>query len=134
MSRRSIRLVSRRVEALAQVDGWGAGAVAVAVVRRGDVIAERGPSDHEFRWASITKPAVALATLVAAEEGVVDLDEPAGPAGSTVRHLLAHASGLPFEPGAPEGQPGRRRVYSNVGFEMLAAHIAARSEMPFDDY
>ena len=34
--------------------------------------------------------------LVAAEEGALDLDEPAGPPGSTVRHLLAHASGLPF--------------------------------------
>src|SRR5439155_616351 len=89
MTRLSIGLVSRRVEALAQVDGWGAGAVAVAVLRGGDVIAERGPRDREFRWASITKPAVALATLVAAEEGVVDLDEPAGPEGSAVRHLLA---------------------------------------------
>ena len=106
MTRLSIGLVSRRVEALAQVDGWGAGAVAVAVVRGGDVIAERGPRDREFRWASITKPAVALATLVAAEEGVVDLDEPAGPEGSTVRHLLAHASGLPFHGDKPIATPG----------------------------
>ena len=90
-------LVSRGVEALAQMDGWGAGAVAVAVLRGGEVVARRGAREREFRWASITKPAVALATLVAAEEGVVDLDEPAGPEGSTVRHLLAHASGLPFD-------------------------------------
>jgi CubicO group peptidase (beta-lactamase class C family) len=82
----------------------------------------------------VTKLVTALAALVAAEEGVIDLDEPAGPAGSTVRHLLAHASGLPFEPGAPTGRPGERRVYSNVGFETLAEHIAARAEMPFDDY
>ena len=34
-----------------------------------------------FRWASVTKPVTALATLVAAEEGALDLDEPAGPAG-----------------------------------------------------
>ena len=106
MRRRSIGLVSRRVEALAQVDGWGAGAVAVAVLRGGDVIAERGPREHEFRWASITKPAVALATLVAAEEGVVDLDEPAGPEGSTVRHLLAHASGLPVPRRQADRTPG----------------------------
>ena len=45
----------------------------------------------------MTKLATAVAVLVAAEEGIVDLDEPAGPPGSTVRHLLAHASGLPFE-------------------------------------
>ena len=86
------------------------------------------------RWASVTKLVTALAGLVAAEEGVIDLDEPAGPQGSTVRHLLAHASGLPFEAGGPMGQPGRRRVYSNVGFERLADHIAGRAEMSFADY
>ena len=82
----------------------------------------------------MTKLVTALAALVAAEEGVIDLHEPAGPEGSTVRHLLAHASGLPFEPGAPTGQPGRRRVYSNVGFETLAEHIGERAEMPFAEY
>ncbi len=82
----------------------------------------------------MTKLVTALAALVAAEEGVIDLDEPAGPEGSTVRHLLAHASGLPFEPGAPTGRPGQRRIYSNVGFETLADHIAAHADMPFSDY
>jgi len=94
----------------------------------------RGPVDRILRWASVTKLVTALAALVAAEEGVIDLDEPAGPEGSTVRHLLAHASGLPFEPGAPAGRPGQRRVYSNVGFEVLADHVAERAEMPFADY
>jgi CubicO group peptidase (beta-lactamase class C family) len=75
-----------------------------------------------------------MAALIAAEEGVIDLDEAAGPEGSTVRHLLAHASGLPFEPGGPTGKPGQRRVYSNVGFETLAEHIALRAEMPFAEY
>ena len=75
----------------------------------------------------------ALACLVAAEEGVVDLDEPAGPPGSTIRHLLAHASGLPFEgAGPPLARPGTRRIYSNVGFEALADAVAERAEMPFD--
>jgi CubicO group peptidase (beta-lactamase class C family) len=87
-----------------------------------------------FRWASVTKLVTTLAALVAAEEGTIDLDEPAGPEGSTVRHLLAHASGLPFEAGGSTGRPGRRRVYSNVGFETLAEHVAARAEMPFADY
>jgi len=134
MTRLSIGLVSRRVEALAQVDEWGAGAVAVAVLRGRDVIAARGPRDQEFRWASITKPAVALATLVAAEEGVVDLDEPAGPEGSTVRHLLAHASGFPFHGDKPIARPGTRRIYSNTGFEQLAAHVERAAEMPFPEY
>jgi CubicO group peptidase (beta-lactamase class C family) len=129
------RLVSPRVEeALRQIDEWPAPTAAASVLRGGDELAVRGPRQHVFRWASVTKLVTALATLVAAEEGVVDLDEPAGPAGSTVRHLLAHASGLPFEPGAPTQPPERRRVYSNVGFETLAEHVAARAEMPFADY
>jgi CubicO group peptidase (beta-lactamase class C family) len=72
--------------------------------------------------------------LVAAEEGVVDLDEPAGPPGSTFRHLLAHASGLPFDHGAPIAPPGRRRIYSNHGFEVAAQAVADRAGMPFADY
>ena len=87
-----------------------------------------------MRLASVSKPVVALAVLVAAEEGVVDLDEPAGPSGSTVRHLLAHASGLPFEGTTPIAEPGRRRIYSNEAFRIVAGHLAARAEMPFVDY
>jgi CubicO group peptidase (beta-lactamase class C family) len=122
------------VEALRQVDEWPAENVAAAVVRDGEVVATHGPADREFRWASVTKPATALAVLVAAEEGTVDLDEPAGPPGSTVRHLLAHASGLPFEGRDPIGRPGARRVYSNTGFEVLAETVADRAEMPFEEY
>jgi CubicO group peptidase (beta-lactamase class C family) len=122
------------VEALRQLDGWPATTKAAFTLRGGEVEQVRGPRAHAFRWASVTKLVTALAVLVAAEEGVIDLDEPAGPEGSTVRHLLAHASGLPFEPGAPAGKPGRRRVYSNVGFEVLADHVAERAEMRFADY
>jgi CubicO group peptidase (beta-lactamase class C family) len=129
-----MRLVSRRLEALRQLDGWPAPTAAAGVLRGGHVVATQGPVGHVFRWASVTKLVTALAALLAAEEGVIDLDEPAGPAGSTVRHLLAHASGLPFETGAPLGKPGRRRVYSNVGFETLADHIAERAEMSFGEY
>jgi CubicO group peptidase (beta-lactamase class C family) len=121
-------------EALRQIEGWPASFAAAGVVRDGDVVATRGARDKLVRWASVTKLVTTLAALVAAEEGVIDLDEPAGPEGSTVRHLLAHASGLPFEPGAPAGRPGQRRVYSNVGFETLAEHIAGRAEIPFVEY
>ena len=93
-----------------------------------------GPRDEVLRWASVTKLVTAMAVLVAAEEGTVDLDEPAGPRGSTVRHLLAHASGLPFEPGAPTSRPERRRIYSNVGFEVLAEHVATAAGMSFERY
>ena len=64
-------------------------------------------SSAPSRWTSVTKLATAVAVLVAAEEGIVDLDEPAGPPGSTLRHLLAHASGLPFEGDAADRAAGR---------------------------
>jgi CubicO group peptidase (beta-lactamase class C family) len=134
MRRHSIALVSAAVKALEQVDGWPAERVAAGVVSEGEVVATRGPGDREFRWASVTKPATALAVLVAAEEGTVDLDEPAGPPGSTVRHLLAHASGLPFEGREPIGRPGARRIYSNTGFDVLAELVAERAGMAFDEY
>ena len=134
MRRRSTRLVSRALDALRQIEEWGADHAAAGVVGPEGVRATRGDTGYEFRWASVTKPATALATLVAAEEGVVDLDEPAGPPGSTVRHLLAHASGLPFEGATPISEPGKRRIYSNTGFEQLAAHVEAAAEMPFVDY
>jgi CubicO group peptidase (beta-lactamase class C family) len=121
-------------DALRQLDDWPTPLAAAGVVRGPEVVATHGPRDEVLHWASVTKLVTALGALVAAEEGVIDLDEPAGPEGSTVRHLLAHASGLPFEPGAPTGQPGRRRIYSNVGFETLADQIAERAEMPFADY
>ena len=72
--------------------------------------------------------------LVAVEEGLVDLDEAAGPPGSTFRHLLAHASGLAFEPGAPISRPGQRRIYSNYAFDVAAKLVEERAGLPFADY
>jgi CubicO group peptidase (beta-lactamase class C family) len=76
----------------------------------------------------------ALACLVAAEEGAIDLDEPAGPPGSTFRHLLAHASGLPLAGGSPIARPGERRIYSDYGFDLLGQALSDHAEMPFADY
>ena len=127
-------LVSPRVEALRQVDEWPVGAAAVGVARAGETIASTGDLQAVFQWASVTKLATALAVLVAAEEGTIDLDGEAGPPGSTVRHLLAHASGLPLDAGAPIAKPGTRRIYSNAGFEALAELVATAAEMSFADY
>jgi CubicO group peptidase (beta-lactamase class C family) len=134
MRRCGTRLVSAAVDALRQVDEWSAGNAAAGVVADGKVVATRGETGRRFRWASVTKPATALAVLVAAEEGTVDLDEPAGPPGSTVRHLLAHASGLPFEGTEPIAKPGTRRIYSNAGFDVLAQFVEEQAEMPFAEY
>jgi CubicO group peptidase (beta-lactamase class C family) len=124
--------VSRFVEALRQIDHWPC-EHAVAVVC-GRVEAVHGDATLVLPWASVSKLATAVAMLVAAEEGTIDLDEPAGPPGSTVRHLLAHASGLPFEPGPPISRPGRRRIYSNYGFDVAAALLEERAEMSFASY
>lgn len=133
--RRSIAgVVWPAVEALRQIDGWDVPFAAAGVTRAEATVATCGDTVHVVRLASVSKPVSALATLVAAEEGIIDLDEPAGPPGSTVRHLLAHASGLPFHGAVPIAPPGRRRIYSNEGFGVLGEHVASKAEMHFADY
>jgi CubicO group peptidase (beta-lactamase class C family) len=122
------------VEVLRQVEEWSPDNAAAAIVSPDGLLGWHGDEGREYRWASITKLVTALATLVALEEGVLDLDEPAGPPGSTVRHLLAHASGLPFDGTVPISAPGERRVYSNTGFGLLGEHLAQRAEMDFEEY
>jgi CubicO group peptidase (beta-lactamase class C family) len=122
------------VDALSTIDEWGARTAAAGVTRADGEVAAHGPRGVTFRWASVTKLLTGLATLVAVEEGTVDLDEPAGPPGSTLRHLLAHASGLPPEDGSPLMPPGRRRIYSNAGIEAAAELVAARAGIPFAEY
>ena len=134
MTRRSTGLVSPAVDALRTIDEWGAPTAAAGVTRAASEIGVHGPRDAELRWASITKLLTGVALLVALEEGTVSLDEPAGPPGSTLRHLLAHASGLPPDEGPPLMPPARRRIYSNYGIELAAALVAERSGMPFADY
>lgn len=120
--------------ALEQIDGWGAAHAASGVVERTGILATHGDAERVFRWASVTKLVTASAVLVAAEEGIIDLDEPAGPPGSTVRHLLAHASGLPFEGSEAIARPGERRIYSNTAYEELGRFVAERARIPFADY
>jgi CubicO group peptidase (beta-lactamase class C family) len=122
------------VDALRVVEQWPAERVAVGVAGRDGIVDWLGDEGDDFAWASVTKLVTALAALIAVEEGVVDLDEPAGPEGSTVRHLLAHASGLPLDGTKPIAPPGARRIYSNAGFEVLGDTVAEQAEMPFVEY
>ena len=122
------------MDALRTVEGWSAEHVAVGLASPRGSAAVHGDATREFRWASVTKPVTAIACLVAAEEGAIDLDEPAGPPGSTFRHLLAHASGLPLEGGSPIARPGERRIYSDHGFDVLGQALADHAEMAFADY
>jgi CubicO group peptidase (beta-lactamase class C family) len=127
------------VAALDQIDGWDVGTVAAGVVGTDGVVATRGPADRAFPLASVSKVLAAVAVHIAVEEGTVHLDDDVtdagGPPGTTVAHLLAHASGLPPDGDrTPLGPPERKRIYSNVGFEVLSDHVAARTGMAMDDY
>ena len=117
--------------ALARIDGWPRPRAA-AVLVGGEIVDDRGDVDADLPWASITKLATALAALVAVASGDLGLDDRAGPPGATVRHLLAHASGLAFDTADVRAPPGARRIYSNSGYEVLAATVAAAVSLPFD--
>jgi CubicO group peptidase (beta-lactamase class C family) len=121
------------------VAGWPVDHAAAGVLRRSEagdaaeLVEVVGDPGRPFEWASLSKLCTALALAVAVEETTVALEQPAGPPGSTVAHLLAHASGL-----GPDGTvlapPARRRIYSNEGFEVVARHLGAAAGMPFTRY
>jgi CubicO group peptidase (beta-lactamase class C family) len=123
------------VPALDLVASWPVPNAAAAVVGRdGRVLGAVGDTGRRFRLASLSKPLAAWASLIAAEEGVLDLDQPLGQPGCTVRHLLAHAGGYPFDGAEPIARPAQRRMYSNTGIEMVAAALAEAAGMPFAEY
>lgn len=113
---------------------WPTDAASAAVVRADGSVVSTGSLERPFRLASVSKPLTAIATLVAVEEGIVGLDDPVGPPGSTLRHLLSHASGLAPEQRRLLTEPGTRRIYSNAGFELTAEFVAARADMEFGAY
>jgi len=96
--------------------------------------AATGDTGRVYRLASISKPLAAWATLIAVEEGLVSLDDPIGQPGCTLRHLLAHAGGYPFDRPDPISAPGKRRIYSNTGIELAADAVATVAAMPFAQY
>lgn len=122
------------MSALDAISDWPVDAAAAAVVGPSGVLAEFGDQSRQFALASVTKLLVARAAHIAVEEGVVELDSAAGPPGSTVRHLLAHASGLSMRSDERINEPGERRVYSNYGFQVLAEAVQDKSGIEFGRY
>jgi len=120
--------------ALDLIAGWPVPSASAAVVGASGILAERGDLARSYPLASVTKPLVARAAQVAIEEGVLDLDTPAGPPEATVRHLLAHASGLAMNSPELAARPGTRRVYSNYGFAVLAETVERHSGIEFGSY
>jgi CubicO group peptidase (beta-lactamase class C family) len=159
---------------LRDYDGDGPGA-SVLVIRDGEPVVRRGYgfADLEgrvratprsnYRLASVTKQFTAAAVLLLAEDGKLDLDDPlrqwlpslpAATAPITLRHVLAHTSGLiDYEdlmaPGATaqvrdadvlqllETQdrlyfaPGSGYRYSNSGYALLALVVGQASGKDF---
>ena len=110
-------------------------------------ILEAGEVDEVLPFASVTKPIVAWSALVAADRGLLDLDAPAragtarvgpgagaapAPPGATVRHLLAHASGIAFDSDAVLAPCGTRRIYSNRGIEILGERLQEATATPVE--
>ena len=113
---------------------WGAANWATGSVDAAGNERAAGAVETRFALASVTKLLTALAALVAVEEGTISLEGAAGPPGATVRHLLAHAAGYGFDGPDVLAPPGRRRIYSNTGYEILAEHVERAANMKFDTY
>jgi len=121
------------VDAFELLSDWPVTSVAVAVIGPTGRVETHGRIDQVFPLASVTKLLTATAVHLGIEEGSLELEQVLGDRGATVSDLLAHAGGI-----APNGtvldEPGRRRIYSNAGYEQLAAALEAATEMPFDMY
>lgn len=126
--------------ALEAIESWPVTTVAAGWRRADDAATSRGTSigatSHPFPLASVTKPLVAMAVLVAVEERSLTLEQPAGPPGATVAHLLSHSSGL--APDAAENavvsRLATRRIYSNHGYEILGRALEEATGIPLADY
>lgn len=99
-------------------------------------VATTGPTDRVLPLASVTKPLAAYAVLVAVDHGRVTLDDQVDVDGDTrsVRHLLAHAGGLPPAVGGPVTTAEKRRIYSNWGFDLLGGHVEEAVGRPFAEW
>lgn len=123
------------VSALEQIEQWPVdNAVSLVVDGTGSILGSVGDTQRVYPLASVTKLLSAYAFLLALEEEAISLEDPAGPEGSTVHHLLAHTSGYDFDSDKIRFQPGEKRGYSNTGFEVLAEHLEQASGIGFSQY
>jgi len=121
-------------ESLVRIDHWSAPTAGAGWCRVDGSRAVHGAADHVVPLASITKPLVAYAVLIAVEEGSIGLGDMAQLPGVTVRHLLAHAGGIDPDRRELVAEPGTRRIYSNAGFEMLGDLLTAATGFTVADY
>ena len=115
---------------------------ALVAVERGllDLEAPAQPGEAHSMAGSCAVPAPAGSCAVPAPAGSCAVPAPAGscavpaPAltGATVRHLLAHASGIAFDSDAVLAVPGTRRIYSNRGIEILGERLEEATATPLE--
>lgn len=115
-------------------DSWPVDHRSVGYIDRRGVTHLHGETDRSYRLASVSKLMTAWATLIAVEDGSISLDDPVDDRGCTIRHLLCHAGGYGFDSPNAIVSPGRKRIYSNTGYEMIADHVAEFVDMDFGDY
>lgn len=108
--------------------------MSVVIDGLGSIAGQHGDLDKVYALASVTKLLSSYAFLIALEEGAINLEDPAGPEGSTVHHLLAHTAGYDFDSDVVRFAVGAKRGYSNYGFEKLAEHLWQETEINFADY
>ena len=121
------------MSALDLLDQFGFEAAAVVLGPEG-VRAQRGDLELLRAWRSVTKTVTGLACTIALQEGRVSLEDEAGPPGSTLRHLLTHASGCTYESPNTLQPPGQRRHYSNYGIDEASRHVERALRRDFGDW
>jgi CubicO group peptidase (beta-lactamase class C family) len=110
---------------------------------------EANTTRTRFRLASATKSFTALAVMQLVEQGRLSLDDPlekylpgfVGGERILVRHLLSHTAGLPdfmsLEQAMkipPDGAPGERLNYSNIGYAALGRVIEKVTGRSYEDH
>jgi serine-type D-Ala-D-Ala carboxypeptidase len=109
--------------------------------------------DSLFGVASVSKPVTATAVMKLVETGKIGIHQPVtkylpefkgkGWEKITVRHLLTHTSGLPYQSELPfselgqtdlESEPGREMAYSNVAYDLLGEVVQRISGQLFSEF
>ena len=119
---------------LSRLTQWPVDTVAAAIVTADSTVDTVGDTRQVFPVASVTKLVAAYGVMLAVEEGALALDDAAGPAGSTIRHLLTHASGVAFDSRESQKPVGERRIYSSAGYDWAADAVAEATGFSFPDY
>ena len=149
--------------------------LSLAVVKNGRLIKSAGygqcnvetatPATPEtvYKVASLSKPIIATAVMLLAQQGKLNLNDkmahylsgaPSTWENITIKHLLTHTSGIardpsdyhPYTEQQPaavikaassmplEFQPGEKWLYSNVGYFVLAEIISKVAGVPWSDF